>query len=380
MHTADNDIYYTEDEAMFAHTVRAFYDRELDGDLAALEAQGGEGRGFWDKAAEAGLVGVSIPEEYGGPGATPVFNVILSYELGRSLGYATVGGNIATDLATMIVMQGGTEAQKQSLAPKILAGAIQCMALTEPDAGSDAGAITSTAVRDGDDYVIRGSKVYISNGLNADLIYVVAKTDPTAGFRGMSMFLVEAGTPGLTRRKLKTMAFPAGGVSELHFDDVRVPAANLIGEEGKAVALLSTTLAVDRLQTGGRALGQAEIAFAMTVDYAKQRKLQGKVLLDFQNTKMKLAEMKTEIEVGRTVFFEHLRRMRVSNYSSVDAAIAKNWLTDMSARVLDQCVQLYGGAGFMDEMPISRLYTSNRQFRIVAGTTELLKLQIAKSL
>jgi acyl-CoA dehydrogenase len=156
-------------------------------------------------------VGVSIPEEYGGPGATPVFNVILSYELGRSLGYATVGGNIATDLATMIVMQGGTEAQKQALAPRILAGAIQCMALTEPDAGSDAGAITSTAIRDGDDYVIRGSKVYISNGLHADLIYVVAKTDPTAGFRGMSMFLVEAGAPGLTRRKLKTMAFPPAG-------------------------------------------------------------------------------------------------------------------------------------------------------------------------
>lgn len=380
MSLEDNDKFYTEDEAMFARTVRTFYDRELDGRLLELEEAGGEGRAFWDKAAEAGLVGVAIPEEYGGPGASPIFNVILSYELGRSIGYATIGGNIATDLATMILMQGGTEEQKRLLSPRILGGAIQCMALTEPDAGSDAAAITTTARRDGDEYVISGSKIYISNGLKADLLYVVAKTDPGAGLKGMTIILVEGDAVGLSRRKLSTMAFPAGGVAALFLDDVRVPATNRIGDEGGALSLLSSTLGVDRLQTGARALGQAELALDMTVDYAKQRKIQGRSLFDFQHTKMKLAEMKTEISVGRSLFFDHLSRMREGGYLNVDAAIVKNWLTEMSAKVLDQCVQIYGGGGFMDEMPISRLYTSNRQFRIVAGTTELLKLQIARSL
>lgn len=375
-----NDPFYTEDEALFARTVRAFYDKEMDGKLLDLEAAGGEDRAFWAKAAEAGLVGVAIPEEYGGPGASPIFNVILSYELGRSIGYGTIGGNIATDLATMIVMEGGTEAQKHALAPRILSGAIQCMALTEPDAGSDAAAIKTVARRDGDDYVISGSKVYISNGLKADLLYIVAKTDPAAGLRGMTIILVEGDAPGLSRHRLKTMAFPAGGVASLFLDEVRVPVSNRIGEEGGAVALLSKTLAVDRLQTGARALGQAEIAFEMTLDYTRQRKVQGKPLFDLQHTKMKLAEMKTDIAVGRSLFFDHLGRMRGGAYSTVDAAISKNWLCKMSAAVLDQCVQLYGGAGFMDEMPISRLYTANRQFRFVAGTEELLNLQIARSL
>lgn len=371
---------WTEEEQLFLNSVRAFFDAELDGRLAEWEAQGGEGRDYWDKAAEAGLLGLCIPEEYGGGGASPVFNVLLSYELGRHIGYATVGGNIATDLATMILFEGGSEEMKRALAPRILGGAIQCMALTEPNAGSDAGAIRTTAVRDGDDFVINGSKVYISNGYRADLLYVVAKTDPDAGLKGMSMFLVEGDAKGLTRRRMQTMSFPSGGVGELFLDDVRVPASNLIGVEGNAVALLASSLAVDRLQTGARALAQAEIAFDMTLDYARQRRIQGKTLFDFQNTQMVLAGMKTEIEVGLVLFHEHVRRMREGRYTNVEAAMAKNWLCDMSARIMDQCVQLYGGAGFMDEMPISRLYTSNRQFRIVAGTTELLKLQIARKL
>jgi acyl-CoA dehydrogenase len=280
----------------------------------------------------------------------------------------------------MIVMEGGTEAQKSALAPRILRGAIQCMALTEPDAGSDPAGMRATARRDGDGYVLNGSKTYISNGHIADLIYVVAKTDPSAGLRGLTMFIVEGDAQGLTRRKMKTMSWPASGVGDLHFDDVRVSGNDVLGGEGKAVRLLSSSLAVDRLQTAGRALAQAELAMTMTVDYAKQRRIGGELLIDYQNTRMKLAEMKMEIDVGRATFHEGVRKLRAHRYQVVDAAVGKAWITEMSARVLDGCVQIYGGAGFMDEMPISRLYTSNRQFRIVAGTTELLKLQIAKNL
>jgi acyl-CoA dehydrogenase len=370
----------TEEEELFQRTVQTFFERELDGKLAAHEANGGVGPAFWAKAADAGLVGVCVPEEYGGPGATSVFNCIVSYELGKTLGFATVGANIGTDLSTNILIDGGTDEQKRRLAPRILAGAVQALALTEPDAGSDAAAIRMSARRDGDDYVLKGTKVYISNGYNADILYVVAKTDVEAGYRGMTIFLIDGPAAGLTRNKMKTMSFPAGGVGELNFDDVRVPAANIVGDIGGAAKLLSATLAVDRLQTGARALAQAEKAFELTLQYVRDRKIQKRSLFEYQNTQLRLAEIKIDIDVGLTVYYDGLRKLRNGAYDPIDAAVAKVWLTEMSARALDACVQLHGGAGFMDLMPISRLYTSNRQFRIVAGTSELLKLGIAKKL
>lgn len=373
-----DDTLFTEEERMFQELVRDFFAEELDGKLAEHEARGTEGPEFWRQAAARGILGACIPEEYGGAGASPIFNVILSYELGRTIGFATVGVNIGTDLSTLILVDGGTEEQKHRLAPRILAGAMQALALTEPDAGSDAASIRTSAVRDGDEYVINGSKVYISNGYAADILYVVAKTDPAAGYKGMTIFLVDASTPGLSRSKMKTMSFAAGGVGELHFDDMRVPAANIVGKIGEATKLLATTLAVDRLQTGARALAQAELAFELTLDFARQRKIQGKSLLDYQITQLKLAELKIDIDVGTAVYHDAIRRYRAGAYGATDAGTGKVWLTEMSARVLDACVQLQGGAGFMDEMPISRLYSSNRQFRIVAGTSELLKLGVAR--
>jgi acyl-CoA dehydrogenase len=373
------DSPFTDEEQLFATTMRSFFDKELDSKIAYYE-KGGDIREMWTKAAEAGVLGACIPEKFGGPGASEIFNVIMSYELGRSVGFGSLGACISTDLASMIVMEGGTTAQKSALAPRILSGAIQALALTEADAGSDPSSMRSSAVRDGDSYVLNGSKTYISNGHIADLLYIVAKTDPSAGFRGLTMFIVEGTNPALSRRKMKTMSWPGAGVGELHFTDLRVPVSNVLGGEGKAVRLLSSSLAVDRLQTAGRALAQAELALGMTTDYAKQRRISGELLIDYQNTRMKLATMKMEIEVGRSVFYDGVRKLRAHRYQVVDAAIGKVWVTEMSARVLDGCVQIYGGAGFMDEMPISRLYTSNRQFRIVAGTTELLLLQIAKSL
>lgn len=296
------------------------------------------------------------------------------------MGFATVGGSITTDLAGLILVEGGNEALLAEWAPRILGGAVQCMALTEPDAGSDVGAIRTTAVVDGDDYVINGSKTYISNGPLSDIIYTCAKTDPSAGAKGISIILVPSDTPGVTMRPLEMMGFPCSSVGEIHYDNVRVPRSNLVGEEGKALRLLASNLAVDRIQLAARALGQAELAFQLTLDYAQQRKIAGAPIFDFQTIQFKLAEMRTDIEAGRALVENGIRKIRLGSFTHNDAAMAKIWVTDMSARVLDQCVQIYGGSGFMDEMPISRMYRANRVFRIYGGTSELLKAGIARRL
>lgn len=371
---------FSEEEEMFRQTVRTFLDRELDRRLPEIEAAGTEGKDFWKRAAAAGLVGLPIPEKFGGPGVGPIFTIIVSYEIGRSLGFATVGGSITTDLAGLILVEGGKDDLIEEWAPRILDGAVQCMALTEPDAGSDIGAIRATAVKDGDDYVINGQKTYISNGPISDIIYTCAKTDPAAGAKGISIILVPSDTPGITMRTLDMMGFPCGSVGEIQYDNVRVPQRNLVGEEGKAVRLLASNLAVDRIQLAARSLGQAELAYSLTLDYCRQRKIQGGPIFDFQTVQFKLAEMRTEIEAGRALVENGIRKIRAGTFKPDDAAMAKIWVTEMSARVLDTCVQLYGGAGFMDEMVISRMYRANRVFRIYGGTSELLKAGIARRL
>jgi alkylation response protein AidB-like acyl-CoA dehydrogenase len=372
---------FTEEEELFRRTVRAFFDRELEPRYKAFEAAGAVGRDFWLKAGDAGLLGTGIPEEYGGPGGSEMCGLIRAYELGRSIGGATIGSSICADIATNILMHGASDAQKRKWAPGILRGEVlQCMPLTEPDAGSDVTSIRSSAKRDGDHYVINGNKTYISNGMNADLMYVVAKTDPKLRGRGLSMILVEANTPGVRRRLLKTMGYPLYDAAEIFFDDVRVPAENLFLGEGAAFDILFSTFAIDRLEIGARALGEAELAFDLTRDYVKQRKAFGQRVADFQNTQFKLAEMLTDISVGRAFLYDGIRKRRSGAFSLADGAMVKLWLSEMSSRVVDQCVQLFGGAGFMDEVPISRLYKANRLHRIYAGTSELQKVAIAKEL
>lgn len=379
--TTDWGSPFTEEEELYRATVRNFISREVEPRYLEIPARGPERRELWRKAGSAGILGACIPEEYGGAGASTLCNVILSYELGRSLSYGTMGSFVATDLATSILVQGGSKTLLARWAPKILAGeAIQCLALTEPNAGSDATAIRATAVRDGEEYVITGQKTFITNADMADLIYVVVKTDPSKRGRGMSILLVEADRPGVVRRPLKTMGFPSGNTGELHLDNVRVPVGNLMGEEGGAFKLLTSSLDADRLQIGGRALAQAELAHELTVDYVKQRKAFGHTLLDFQNTQFQLAGAKADIEAGRAFFYSAVRKVRAGKCSEADTAMTKLWLTEMSVRVIDTCLQLWGGAGFMDEMPISRIYTSNRVLRIYGGTSEILKMLIARSL
>ena len=381
METIDPLSPFTVEDEMYRKTVRAFLDRELEPHWKRFEAQERLPPEFWRKAGDAGLLGTAIPEEYGGPGGSDLCGIILAEELGRSVGGATIGAGMNSDLATRIFLMGATESLKRRWCPAILSGeASQCLALTEPNAGSDATAIKASAVRDGDHYVLNGQKTYISNGCNAHLIYFVGKTDPALRGRGMSLFLVEANAPGVSRRQLKTMGYPAYDAAEIFFDNVRVPASNRFGAEGQALSILMSIFAFDRFEISARALSEAEFAFKLTLDYVKQRKVFGQTVFEFQNTQFKLAEMKTELEVGRSFLHDGIRKYRHNRFSFADGAMLKLWMTETSARIIDTCLQLHGGVGYMDEMVISRIYRGNRLHRLYAGTSELQKVAIAKSL
>jgi acyl-CoA dehydrogenase len=372
---------FTEEEDMYRRTVRAFFDRELDPHAEKFVGDLDYDRAFWRKAGAAGLLGAAIPEEYGGPGASGLCSVVLQHELGRSTGGTTVGTSIGNDIVTSLLVKGGSESLVRRWAPGILSGDIrQCFAVTEAEAGSDITALRTSAVREGDHYVVNGSKIFSSNANKAELIYFVAKTDPSKRGRGCSMFVVEADTPGISRRGMETMGYDAYDVAEIHFDNVRVPAENLLLGEGRAFELIFYIFGLERLEVAARALGEAELAFRLALDYVKERKQFGQRIFDFQNTQFKLAEMKTDIEVGLAFFHDGVRKYRSGNFNLTDGSMLKLWITEMSSRVVDASLQMFGGAGFMREMTISRLYRGNRLHRLYGGTSELQKVSIAKSL
>ncbi|MGW4773479.1 acyl-CoA dehydrogenase family protein [Nocardia sp. NPDC004278] len=372
---------FAEEEKDARRSVRAFLDRELEPDYERFVGDIEYDRKFWRKAGEAGILGSAIPEHLGGPGLSELVSVIISHELGRSIGGATVGSSIGADLATHVLMSAGSEQLRRKYADQIMAGEVtQAVGITEPDAGSDVTAMRTTAIRDGDYYVLNGTKTFISNAVKADLIYVVAKTDPTRRGAGMSMLAVEGNPEGLTRRRLSLMGCPAYDIAELHFDNVRVPADNIMLGEGKAMSVLMSTFALDRLQVAARALGEAELAYALTVEQVKNRDAFGQKIFDFQNTKFVLAHMRTEIEVGRSFLYDAIRKYRGGTFRFDEAAMVKLWIPQMTSRVVDMAVQLFGGSGYMDEMPVSRLYTANRMHRIYAGADEQQLVAIAKEI
>jgi acyl-CoA dehydrogenase len=372
---------YSEEHDQFRRTVRSFLDKELEPHYKAYAAKGGLDKAFWRKAGEAGILGSLIPEEHGGPGGDFTFNVIIAEELGRSVGSALTGSSIMADVATAILLAAGTPAQKANYLPRILTGEVsQAMPLTEPDAGSDATAIKTTAVKDGNHWVINGEKYFISNGTTADVLYVVAKTDPTKRGSGMSIILVPAETPGVSRHKIPLIGWTAGDTGAFSFQNVRVPLENLMGTEGGAMKVLMGTFLEDRLQIAGRSLGAAELALRLTLDYVKQRKVFGQRVADFQNTQFMLAEIKTDIDVGTAMLDLSLAQTREGKFSFQSGASLKLWMTEMEGRVMDKCLQLFGGAGLMVDTPISNMYTAARIQRIYAGTSELQKVAIAKDL
>ncbi len=365
---------FSAEHEIFRETCRRFYEKELEPHYLRWEKEGkGTDKEFWRKAAHAGLVGMAIPEEYGGPGGDFLYNLIQNEEMGRFVGGASVGAAIATDVMTTVLVAHGTHEQKQRWCPGILCGdVVQALGLTEPGSGSDVSGLQSRARKQGGDYLLGGNKCYMSSGDKADLLYVVAKTDRDIeqGRGAMTMFLVDSKLPGVVAKRMDTLG-----------DDVRVPADCILGTEGEALkTVLKGTFIADRTIIAARALAVAELAFGLTLEYVKNRKVFGQRVFDFQNTQFKLAEMKTEIAVGKGFLDSVLRKIVAGELDPTTATIAKLWLTEMEYRVADTCLQLHGGYGYMTESAISRIYSYARVEPIYGGTSEIQKVNIAKSL
>jgi len=372
---------FDEDQEIFRESVRRFVEQEVAPHHAQWEKDGVVPRELWAKAGAAGLLGATVPEEYGGPGADFRYNAIVAEELARC-GYSGPGFTLHSDIAVPYVVHYGSEEQKRELLPKMVSGeCITAIAMTEPGTGSDLQGVKTTAVLDGNEYLINGSKTFITNGQNADVVIVVAKTDPSKGAKGTSLILVEGNREGFTRgRNLEKLGMKAQDTSELFFDDVRVPTSNCLGEEGQGFVYLMQDLPQERLSVAVNAVAACEGALQWTIDYTRERQAFGKAIADFQNTKFKLAELKTEITIAR-VFVDHCLKLHIDGGLDSDtAAMAKYWTTDLQGKVMDECLQLHGGYGFMWEYPIARAYADARVQRIYAGTNEIMKELISRSL
>jgi alkylation response protein AidB-like acyl-CoA dehydrogenase len=372
---------FNADHEAFRDTVRRFVESEIAPFHAQWEDIGVVPRELWKKAGAAGMLCCTVPEQYGGAGADYLFDVVVFEEMARS-GFTGPGFMIHCDLVATYIASFGSEAQKKQWLPKMVKGeAIGSLGMTEPHAGSDLKAIRTKAVRDGDDYLISGQKVFISNGQLCDVIVLATKTDSTAGAKGVTLFLVDTSLPGFRRGKnLHKLGMKAQDTSELFFDEVRVPAGAMLGEEGKGFELMMTKLAQERLAQAIRSAVVAETVVEWTIDYTANRKAFGKTIADFQNTQFKLAELKTEAVIGRQFTDKCIANFMKGELDAVDAAMAKMWLSNMHCKVVDECLQLFGGWGYMWEYPIARAYADARIVKIAGGSIEVMKHIIGRQL
>jgi alkylation response protein AidB-like acyl-CoA dehydrogenase len=373
-------IAYTEEHEAFRDGVRKFFERELIPNLARYDAEGIVDRKFWTAAGDAGLLCPGVPEEYGGLGLDFRFNAVIDEELGYTGSVA--GLPIQSDLCADYILNYGSEQQKQHWLPKMVTGeVIAAIAMTEPGTGSDLQAIRTTAIRDGDHYVINGSKTYISNGLNSDLVIVVAKTDPAAGAKGISLILVEANREGFQRgRKLDKVGHDSADTSELFFNDVRVPVTNCLGQEGTGFYCLMNQLPQERLSITVLSQACAQRAFDEAVSFTKERKAFGSTVFQFQNTRYELADMQAKLQVGWAHLDWALLRHVAGKLTTAEASAAKLWHSELQCEICDRALQLHGGAGYMNEYPIARLWRDARVSRIYGGTSEIMKEVIARSI
>ena len=372
---------FSSEHELFRESVRKFFEQEAVPFHAQWEKDGHIDRALWNKAGEAGMLCSHIPEEYGGMAADFLYSAVVIEEQAR-LGLTGVGFSLHSDIVAPYILHYGNEEQKQYYLPKLVSGElVTAIAMTEPGTGSDLQGVKTTAVLDGDEYVINGSKTFITNGWLADLVIVVAKTDAKAGAKGISLFLVDAKTPGFSKgKRLEKVGMKAQDTSELFFQDVRVPRENLLGKEGMGFIYLMQELPQERLSVGVGAIASAEAALKWTLDYTRERKAFGRAVADFQNTRFKLAEMATEIQVGR-VFVDRCLELHLNKKLDVPtAAMLKYWGTDLQCKVIDECVQLHGGYGYMWEYPIARAWADSRVQRIYAGTNEIMKEIISRAL
>ncbi|MCW2846337.1 MAG: acyl-CoA dehydrogenase, partial [Marmoricola sp.] len=373
---------YTAEHEDFRKTARTFYEREVVPHHDQWEKDGIVPRALWATAGEAGLLCFDVPEEYDGPGVTDFrYNVILSEEQTRA-GVSGPGFSVHTDIIVPYIISLGNEEQKKRWLPGTVSGEIiTAIAMTEPGAGSDLQGIRTTAVDKGDHYVLNGSKTFISNGINADLVIVVARTDPDAGHKGISLLVVERGMEGFERgRNLDKIGLHAQDTSELSFTDVVVPKENLLGKEGEGFIYLMMNLPQERLIIAAQAVAAAETIVEMCIEYAKTREAFGKPIGKFQHNRFLIAEMATETTIARTFINDALQKHLDGKLTAVDAAMAKWWCTELQNKLVNQGVQLHGGYGYMLEYPIAKAYLDSRISTIYGGTTEIQKEIIGRSL
>ena len=372
---------FNGDHEMFRGTVRRFVDNEIAPFHAEWEKDGKISREAWTKAGKLGLLCASVPEEYGGGGVDRTFSIILMEELARA-GASGPGFGLHSEIVAPYINRYGSPEQKEMYLPKMAKGEIiGAIAMTEPGAGSDLQAVRTTAIKDGNELVINGSKTFITNGAMADVIIVVCKTDPEAGARGTSLVLVEADTEGFRKgRNLEKIGMKAQDTSELFFNEARVPMTNMLGEEGQGFFYLMQELAWERLQVAVSAVASMEAALEWTIDYAKERMAFGEPIINLQNTQFKLAEAKTEVTVARTFVDKLISLMLEDKLDAETAAMAKWWTSDLQNKVIDECLQLHGGYGYMWEFPIARAWADARVQRIYAGSNEIMKVIIGRGL
>ena len=372
---------FQEEHEQFRRTVRRFVEAEILPHRVAWEKAGTVPPEVWRKAGEAGLLCCDQPIEYGGGGGDFLHNVIVNEEMTAAGGSGPAFSG-HSDIVVPYLSVYGTPEQKERWLPAMASGeVISAIGMTEPSAGSDLQAMRTSAVRDGDDYVINGQKVFISNGHQAHLLLLACKTDPTARGKGISMILVETDRPGFTRgRMLEKIGRKAQDTSELFFADLRVPASNLLGQEGAGFGMMMNLLAQERLSSAVRAMAATERALQSTVDYVSEREAFGRKIADFQNTQFLLADLWSETTVHRVFVDDCIARHLRGELSAVDAAAAKLRASELEGRVIDQCLQLFGGWGYMWEYPIARAYADARVDRISAGSNHILKLIIGRDL
>lgn len=373
----------SEDLVLLEEAAGKFFEREFAPHYERWLEAGIVDRAAWEKAGQAGLLCAAMPEAYGGSGGTFAHEAVIIRQIGLA-GLDSFGSPLHSGIVAPYILHYGSEEQKRNWLPKLASGEmIGAIAMTEPGAGSDLQGVKTTAKRNGNHYLVNGQKTFITNGQHANLIIVVAKTDPAAGAKGTSLIVVETdGADGFRRgRNLDKIGLKGNDTSELFFDDVRVPTANMLGsDEGQGFAQLMNELPQERLLVACQAMAMIERALAVTIDYVKQRRAFGKAIIDFQNTQFKLAEAKTEATIAK-VFVNHcIGRHIEGGLDSTTASMAKYWLTDLQCKIVDECLQLHGGYGYMSEYPIARMYQDARVQRIYAGTNEIMKLLIARSL
>lgn len=373
---------YDDDQKLFRQSVRRFVTKELVPNFERWEAAGIVDREFWSKAGQSGILCAQVPEEYGGTGDFR-YNAVVIEECSYA-GFAGPTGNLTahSDVSCGYLIDYGNEQLRKTWLPRMVSGEAVCsIAMSEPSAGSDLQGLQTRAVRDGDDYLVTGQKTFISNGQHCDIAVVVVRTDPDAGPRGMSLLLVEADRPGFRRgRNLEKLGHHSADTSELFFDNVRVPASNLLGEPGGAMPAMMSELPRERLIIAIASIAAAQKALDITVRYVRDRKAFGTAVGAMQNTRFALADLKTELAVGWAFVDQCLDELTQGTLSNDRASMAKLWVTEMQGRVVDRCLQFFGGYGFMREYEISRLYADARVQRIYGGSNEIMREIISRTL